>query len=98
MIAPTMTAPAKVATTEDGADAPPALGVEVEHEVFLSVLEQPKKPLVVVHHGCWPKTYRYYLRHAGYFFLYRSREEGDFAGRAALLSVRGFHASPAVVG
>jgi len=77
-------------------EAPAAsLVVEVERDVFMGLLKQPQKPLVLVHVAGFPKTTRYYLRYGGDFFLYRTREPEDFSGVAATLPVKAFHASPA---
>jgi hypothetical protein len=93
-----MVAPVKIQPSEDSADLCPSLVVEVEREIFLGLLTQPEKPLVLVHHAGFPKTFRYYIRHGGYFFLYRNREPEDLSALATELSVKALHASPAMVG
>jgi hypothetical protein len=53
---------------------------------------------VLVHHAGFPKTFRYYFRTGGYFFLYRNREPEDLSALATELPVKALHASPAMVG
>jgi len=78
-------------------ELPPTLVVEVEREMFLALLRQPQKPLVLVQHAGFPKTYRHFLRYGGYFFLYRSREAEDLSALASVLPVKAFFVSPTMV-
>jgi hypothetical protein len=80
---------------EDGAnDATAQLVVEVERETFEAVLKQMEKPLVLENEA-WRRHF-YYVRFAGYFFLYRSKDRYEPSG-AVVMPIKKFHASPAVV-
>lgn len=80
--------------TPAGSDAAGVLVVEVEREAFEAVLKQAEKPLVF-EHKAWLQ-HRYLVRYAGYFFLYRQKN-AYVPPSATVLTVTGFHASPASI-